>query len=209
MAATDSKTRILDAAQAEFSEYGYHGTSIRNVAGRAGVQIAAIRYHIGSKDDLFRAVFERHANAVLDRRKDIEAAQQQTDNGDQVEDVIEAMIGPVLDLRFESDDGARFAKLMANIVSSPDDRSTALTQEIFDPSAPAIIDRLTDALPALDPRSRYWAYFLAVGCLAMACSNGDRLHRLSRGASNPENRDEAREMLFRFIAGGAHALARR
>ena len=209
MTATDSKVRILDAAQAEFSEYGYHGTSIRNVASRAGVQIAAIRYHIGSKDDLFRAVFERHANAVLKRRYDIETAQQQTDNSNRVEDVIEAMIGPVLDLRFESDDGARFAKLMANIVSSPDERSTALTQEIFDPSAPAIIDRLLSALPALDQRSRYWAYFLTVGCLAMACSNGDRLRRLSQGASDPENRDETRDMLFRFIAGGVRALAQR
>ncbi|MFN3231107.1 MAG: TetR/AcrR family transcriptional regulator [Alphaproteobacteria bacterium] len=209
MTKPDTKTRILEAAQTEFSAKGYEGASIRGIADRAGVQLAAVRYHLGSKDELFKAVFERHAEAVADRRARILADLEAAGRGDQIEDVIETIIGPVLAFRFDSKEGRAFAKLMANTVSNPDDRSRALTKSIFDPAAEALVDRIRAAVPGLSRRDAYWSFFLSVGAMAMACSNGERLSRISDGLCNPDDPDETLEALVTFAAGGAMALARK
>jgi len=43
---------LIDAAQLEILEHGYHGTSLRGVARRAGVDPSLVRHYFGSKDKL-------------------------------------------------------------------------------------------------------------------------------------------------------------
>jgi AcrR family transcriptional regulator len=54
--AQQTRQKLLDAGLAVFSEVGYHGATIREIAGRAGTNIAAISYHFGGKDGLYTAV---------------------------------------------------------------------------------------------------------------------------------------------------------
>ncbi|WP_295659699.1 TetR family transcriptional regulator [uncultured Nocardioides sp.] len=46
---------ILAAARASFAAKGFGGTTIRGVAGAAGVDAALVHHYFGSKDDLFMA----------------------------------------------------------------------------------------------------------------------------------------------------------
>src|SRR5256885_12755889 len=48
--------RILDAAEALFMEHGFEATSLRQITAAANVNLAAVHYHFGSKEDLFEAV---------------------------------------------------------------------------------------------------------------------------------------------------------
>jgi AcrR family transcriptional regulator len=50
------RERILDAALDLFAERGLTGTTVRDIATRAKVNVAAISYHFGGKDELYRAV---------------------------------------------------------------------------------------------------------------------------------------------------------
>ncbi|HTQ91762.1 MAG TPA: TetR family transcriptional regulator [Streptosporangiaceae bacterium] len=52
-----SRTReaILDAARKRFSEYGYNGTTIRGIAGDAGIDPALVHHFYGTKERLFAA----------------------------------------------------------------------------------------------------------------------------------------------------------
>lgn len=50
-----TRARLLDAARREFAEHGYDGTSVRRIAGAAGVDAALIFRYFGSKDGLFVA----------------------------------------------------------------------------------------------------------------------------------------------------------
>ena len=49
----DRRARLVDAALNAFAEHGYEGASLRDIAGRSGVDLALIRYYFGSKEDLW------------------------------------------------------------------------------------------------------------------------------------------------------------
>src|SRR5207302_4593568 len=55
----ETRTRILDAAEELFMLHGFEGTSMRLLTSRAGVNLAAVNYHFGSKDALIEALFRR------------------------------------------------------------------------------------------------------------------------------------------------------
>jgi AcrR family transcriptional regulator len=51
--AEDARSRLIETAMALFAERGYEGTSVRDLAKAAGVNVAAVSYHFGSKDALY------------------------------------------------------------------------------------------------------------------------------------------------------------
>jgi AcrR family transcriptional regulator len=55
---TDKKTEILLTAEELFAEKGFDGTSVRDIAQHAGVNLAMISYYFGSKEKLLEALLE-------------------------------------------------------------------------------------------------------------------------------------------------------
>ncbi|MFD7641151.1 TetR/AcrR family transcriptional regulator [Kitasatospora sp. NPDC059795] len=58
-AAEASRERILAAATELFAEHGYDGATTRTIAVTAGLNVATVAYHVGSKADLYREVMRR------------------------------------------------------------------------------------------------------------------------------------------------------
>src|SRR5690606_12136445 len=70
----DTRARILDAAEALFMTHGFEATSMRMITGQAGVNLAAVNYHFGSKDALIQEVFRRRLTELnRDRLAALEA----------------------------------------------------------------------------------------------------------------------------------------
>ncbi len=63
-----TKDRILGAAEELFAQYGFSGTSLRQVTSRADVNIAAVNYHFGSKENLVNEVFRRRMDEMTEKR---------------------------------------------------------------------------------------------------------------------------------------------
>jgi AcrR family transcriptional regulator len=66
-----TRARVLDAAAALFAEHGYAGTKMRDIAARAGANLASGHYHWGSKKALYLAVFRQqftNTRAALSRQ---------------------------------------------------------------------------------------------------------------------------------------------
>ncbi len=57
--AASTRERILDVALELFSDQGYDGTSLREIAERLGVTKAALYYHFASKEDILMALHMR------------------------------------------------------------------------------------------------------------------------------------------------------
>lgn len=68
------REQILDAAEELFRENGYHGASLRDISGRAGISHPGMLHHFASKDALLGGVVDRleaHAQGMLDRTEQI------------------------------------------------------------------------------------------------------------------------------------------
>lgn len=66
IASAERRDQILDAAVAAFNENGFNGTSIRDVAARAGMSHTGVLHHFPDKGDLLEAVLDRRVRRATD-----------------------------------------------------------------------------------------------------------------------------------------------
>lgn len=74
--ARNTRAEIVEVALAQFTEQGYDGTSLQQIADRLGFTKAALYYHFKSKDDLLLAVLDPYLTEIdelLDTRNEREA----------------------------------------------------------------------------------------------------------------------------------------
>ncbi len=67
MAFTKKQIHIIRIAEKLFAEKGFNGTSVRDIAEAAGVNIAMISYYFGSKEKLMQALFEERTSGLIGR----------------------------------------------------------------------------------------------------------------------------------------------
>ncbi len=75
----DTRRRLLSAASELFAERGFHGTTARDIAARAGVNLAAGNYHDGSKKELYLEVLRAQfaeTQALLQRHDALRPASE-------------------------------------------------------------------------------------------------------------------------------------
>ncbi|MEX0637836.1 MAG: TetR/AcrR family transcriptional regulator, partial [Burkholderiales bacterium] len=74
----ETQTRILDVAEELFMQHGFEGASMRMLTAKAGVNLAAVNYHFGSKDALVEAVFRRRLDPMnAERLAELERLEQE------------------------------------------------------------------------------------------------------------------------------------
>jgi Transcriptional regulator len=61
---TDKQQQIMTIAEKLFSELGFEGASVRDIAKEAEVNVAMISYYFGSKDKLLEAIFIKHTDII-------------------------------------------------------------------------------------------------------------------------------------------------
>lgn len=66
MTGTQRRHQLIDIARAIFAERGYDGTSVEEVAQRAGVSKPVVYEHFGGKEGLYAVVVDREMSALLD-----------------------------------------------------------------------------------------------------------------------------------------------
>ena len=61
---TEKQIQIMETAERLFAERGFDGTSVRDIADEAGINVAMISYYFGSKDKLMEALFEMRVGNI-------------------------------------------------------------------------------------------------------------------------------------------------
>src|SRR3546814_17956189 len=96
---------ILDTAEALFARQGHDGTSMRQITSEAGVNLAAVTYHFGSKEALVQAVLKRRLSILNQERLrllDHHAAEAGRDPLTPSQ-ILDAFFGPLLPLAARPD----------------------------------------------------------------------------------------------------------
>ena len=57
MKSNDKQIQIIETAEKLFADKGFSGTSVRDIADEADVNLAMISYYFGSKEKLLEALF--------------------------------------------------------------------------------------------------------------------------------------------------------
>lgn len=205
-----TRDRILDAAERLFAERGFHGCSIRDITGDAGVDVALANYHFGSKQQLLEAVFMRRAEDLngerIARLDTILAAQRK--RPPKLEDIIDAFTHPLLDRSTRGSPGWKsYFALIAEVNNSPEFGGVLMTR-YFDPVVQRFIEAIRLALPGSTDRDVYWAYHFLSGALTLTFAETGRIDKLSGGACRSSDLDSVHERLVPYCAAGFRALCR-
>jgi AcrR family transcriptional regulator len=206
-ATQDKQESILDAAEECFSEHGFDGVTIRDVARAAGVDTALLHYYFGTKKGLFDAVFRRRAE-ILNRMR-IESLNAYAEKmGDKltVEGAVEAFTGPLFDLAAQGDERWKhYFALLAQVNNTPAWGGKTMTR-YFDPVIQRLIEVVRVALPDATPEDLYWSYHFLSGALTLTLSQTGRIDRLSNGICRSSDFRAVHERMAPFVAAGFLAV---
>ena len=164
----DTRSRILDVAEELFGELGLDRVSIRDITRKAKVNLAAINYHFGSKEDLIAAVFERRVVPVNEARlAALDAVEKSAGKRiPELEAILEAFIRPALQSSLKaSKGGTAFSKLFGRCLSEPSPEVEVLLKRQFEPLVERMDGALRRALPHLSRSEIYWRMKFTYGAL--------------------------------------------
>ena len=202
-----TRLAILNAAERCFGESGFDGVSLRAITELAGVDLALVNYHFGTKDNLLREVIARRARIVHDDRvRALEVARRQAGTrSPSIEAIVTAFLAPLLRRLDSGDPGWRhYGSLASHLDVLP--KFTGLTSDVLDPTALHFINALRLALPKTPPRSIYWGYMFLIGSMVQVMSATGRIERLSRGLCRSDDTEGALRELVPFVSAGLRAL---
>jgi AcrR family transcriptional regulator len=202
-----TRRRLLETAQTLFAEHGFRRTSIREIARAAGTNVAAVNYHFGSKEKLYRAVFRQLASHFdATKLQAVRDALQSSAGKPTVEGVLEAYAmawrGPA-----DQPDARRAEMLVAHELAEPIVGAEFLLEEFLEPLQQVLGGALQAACPGASARALQMGVhsFLA----QLGHLNRVQLHLSEFGAERVPMLDseEAIRHIVRFSSAGLLALA--
>jgi AcrR family transcriptional regulator len=206
-----TKEKLMDAAEKLFARRGFHGTSLRDITAAAGVDLALVNYHFGSKKQLLAAVIERRGQVLNERRLQrlAEIRLSAAPSAPSTEAVVAAFLDPLLDLLAHAGPGWHsYFSLLAYVNNSPE-WGQQLMSKTFDGVVREFITALRDSLPGAAPEDIFWGYNFLTGALTLSLAETGRLDVLSDGLCRSNDVQSLQSRLGRYAAAGLRGLARK
>jgi len=171
----DTKTRLLDAAEALFIDAGYEAMSMRLITARAGANLAAVNYHFGSKDALIHAMLTRRLDGlnqnrlVLLERFQLSLGQQLT-----CEHILGAMFIPALEQsRCPEKSGPALLRLLGRAYTDSSPFIRNFLRGIYADVAERFFRAFQTVLPHLPREELGWRLHFCIGSLSGILAGAD------------------------------------
>lgn len=195
----DTKHKILESAERLIGEQGYTGTSLRQIIAAAEVNLAAIHYHFGSKEELVDELILRKVAPVNEERMARMDALEADAANLTVRGALQAMLLPMADA---ADRDAQFVRLMGRMLS--EGLLDTIVKKHFGAVSARFLGLLRRASPHLSEDEVMWRAHFATGALAHTmCGAPDPT---GKGGSGVSFRARI-ERLIAFLDGGFQAPA--
>ncbi|PKM22257.1 MAG: TetR family transcriptional regulator [Gammaproteobacteria bacterium HGW-Gammaproteobacteria-14] len=207
MAQAGTVDRILDTAEVLFAQKGFAETSLRAITSKAGVNLAAVNYHFGSKESLIQAVFERFLKpfcAHLDNMmSELEAHPAEIS----LERLLATLSKSALAVqRGEPQRVAIFFRLSGLAYSQAQGHLRRFFREHYGDVFRRFLRLLAVAVPDVPPMEVFWRVHFALGATIFTLSGMDPLRAICRSDFGVEvSPQQVDERLLAFVAGGIRA----
>ena len=205
----DTKTRILDAAESLFMEHGFEATSLRSLTSAAGVNLAAVNYHFGSKEELFQAVLTRRLDPMNKERIELIDKLEREAGGKAIacERILFAMLIPALRLaRDEERGGKNFLRLVGRAYADPAPFIRHFLSEQYAEMIGRYKEAFHKALPQLSRQELTWRLHFVMGALSYTLLGADLLKLFEQVTPGQGHNDELLlQRLAPFLVAGLKA----
>ena len=198
-----TKDRILGAAEELFAQFGFSGTSLRQVTSRADVNIAAVNYHFGSKENLVNEVFRRRMDDMSAQRLQ-RLSEAVAGTPCELEQVLAAFVEPALALAQDRHGGGAFIRVIARAYAEKNDSLRRFLSDQYGHVLREFAKAIAGCVPELSKEELYWRLDFLSGALTYAMADFGMIKRPS-GVSEATHRARAARELIRFAAAGLHA----
>jgi AcrR family transcriptional regulator len=202
----DTASRIINAAERLFIRDGIEATSLRAVTREAGVNVAAIHYYFGSRDELLRAVLDRIIKPLNGRRLALLNESVASHHGRPlpVEEILQAFLLPDLELiEALRDRGVEIAHFAARAYAAPSPTLKPLIEDQFGQWSTRFMEELARALPAVDRDELAFRFRCIIGVIVRLL--GAATPRGVQGGLDTTEIFPTLERLIAFIAPGLSA----
>lgn len=208
MSEIDTRNRILRAAETLFIDQGFEATTLRQITSKAGVNLAAVNYHFGSKDALIEEVFRQRLGmlneqcvAELDR---VESAAAAAGVPLRPRQILEAFFGVALQMAADKEGGGNnFMRLLGRTYTAPTPFIRNLLAKQYSAAVPRFKKALFLSLPDVPRDEILWRFHFMLGSMSYAISGTDALHIL--GGVKESDSAALHARLISFLVGGLRA----
>jgi len=200
-----TKDRILHAAEELFAQQGFGATSLRQVTSRADVNIAAVNYHFGSKDNLVHELFRRRMDDMSAARLSALRHAVETAPG-QLEPILAAFVEPALAMAQDRHGGGAFIRVIARTYAESNDNLRKFLSDQYGHVLRDFAKAIAACVPALGKEELYWRLDFLSGALTYAMADFGLIKRPA-GVSEAIHRQRAAKALIRFASAGFEADA--
>jgi len=205
-ASFSTKDRILGAAEELFAQYGFAGTSLRQVTSHADVNIAAVNYHFGSKENLVNEVFRRRMDEMTAARLgQLEQARSQQPG--ELRAVLAAFVEPALAMAQDRQSGGAFVRVIARAYAEKNDNLRKFLSDHYGHVLREFGKAIGACVPGLSKEELYWRLDFLAGALTYAMADFGLIKR-PHNISEAEHRSKAAQELIHFAEAGFRASVR-
>ena len=205
----ETRERILDVAEQEFSRHGFDGVTLRAVAKRAKVDTALLHYYFDSKKGLFDAVFLRRAEVLnQDRMEAMDRYEAEARDQVTVEGAVAAFLNPVLERCANAGPGWRAYFALIGVVNNTPVWGGETMTRYFDPVIHRLIKVVKRALPTASETDLFWSYHMLSGSLTLTLAETGRIDTLSGGICRSEDIAAVTPRMIAYAAAGFRAVCK-
>jgi AcrR family transcriptional regulator len=205
-------TRFLEAAESIFGRHGYEGTSVREIASLAGVNLGTLKHYWGSKRDLFRDLIERRLRPIYDNAAARLAALDPaiTKRVPRADAVVACLVEPAFlvgvesppDLDFRDPQArGRFHLFFGRCLTDPAPEIVEDTNEMFNDVTLKFFELMRLASPRLSAAELDWRINCIFGTISFAQLYGERIGRLIGNEADVDDELAARWVMH-FVKPG-------
>src|SRR5471030_2191689 len=199
-----TRTAILSAAERLYADRGFADVTLRDIVAAANVNLAAVNYHFGSKDELIAELFVSRSLATnRERLNELKLAEEAGGGRAGIDAILRALVGPTLRGCLGPDRGrstaARFM-IRASIESVPPIRRIKNREIDHLRKFAAAMRR---SLPGRDEVELYWGLHFALAMAHQTIRDSERLAKLSEGSCDLNDVDG---IIERIVAVSVMAL---
>jgi len=198
-----TQIKIIEAAEREFSERGFHGASIRDITSKAGANVAAINYHFGSKEELFIAMIRYRIEPVNKIRLEMIEDELAQNHGAPIklERLIEILIRPLFRFFNKGSRSRHFMRAMVRGMSEDSQFRVALRKDVLADLIQRFRKELGRTLVNASPDQ-------VDHCFALIASTLSGVIQHRQDAANAKKRIDFpdADKLIAFVVGGIRAV---